>query len=535
MAAVVMMAAAVHAYWGPDGTALCTAAADQFYASMIPDGSGGAVVCWQDNRSGNWNIYAQRVNSLGEPAWTPANGVAICTAPDQQTRPYLVSDGAGGAIIAWMDFRDVPPASPSGASTTLSTVSNVFAQRVNASGAVVWAPNGVALCLAAGQQSLPDPSIYGRAPMVADGSGGALIVWDDRRDGNSDVYAQRVNSSGLVQWGLDGTAICTDPGNQITPTIMLDGIGGVLIAWEDFRGSPGAHSNVYAQRVDTNGSPFWTINGRAVSEATGDQLLPVIVSDGLGGAIVAWVDHRTGDDPASQDIYAQRINANGVTQWVADVAVCDWPNGQWYPMITTDGSFGAIITWQDRRSNSHDDIYAQRVSQAGAVSWVDDGVALCLAPANQASPRIVSDGMGGAIMAWIDHRTSSLGDVYAQRINAAGAVQWPTDGITVCTATGAQELPSIVSDTINGAIVLWEDRRSGNSDIYAQHVTYAGHTGRTEPTITSVVDVPNDQGGFVTVRWKEGSDTAPSYFYEVQRNDFGNWMNRPGFTGDSVS
>ena len=36
--------------------------------------------------------------------WNPG-GVPVCTAPSSQYNPTSVSDGAGGTIIAWMDYR----------------------------------------------------------------------------------------------------------------------------------------------------------------------------------------------------------------------------------------------------------------------------------------------------------------------------------------------------------------------------------------------------------------------------------------------
>ena len=49
----------------PHGIAICTAADIQFGISIIPDGGAGAIVAWQDRRSGNYDIYAQRVTSGG--------------------------------------------------------------------------------------------------------------------------------------------------------------------------------------------------------------------------------------------------------------------------------------------------------------------------------------------------------------------------------------------------------------------------------------------------------------------------------------
>jgi len=50
-------------------------------------------------------------------------------------------------------------------------------------------------------------------PRIApDGSGGAIAVWMDERAGASDanIYAQRVNSSGSIQWATNGSS-CAPP------------------------------------------------------------------------------------------------------------------------------------------------------------------------------------------------------------------------------------------------------------------------------------------------------------------------------------
>ena len=126
---------------------------------------------------------------------------------------------------------------------------------------------------------------------------------------------------------------------------------------------------------------------------------------------------------------------------------------QYIPTITSDGAGGAIVTWEDSRSGNYD-IYAQRVNASGAVQWTADGVALCTATGSQWAPTITSDGAGGAIVTWQDYRSGNY-DIYAQRVNASGAVQWTADGVALCTATGYQGAPTITSDGAGGAIVTW--------------------------------------------------------------------------------
>ena len=93
--------------------ALCTAANDQGPPMIVSDGAGGAIVTWEDFRSGtNWDIYAQRVSAAGVPQWT-ANGVALCTAANTQGSPMIVSDGAGA--------RSLPGRTTAAAPTSTST------------------------------------------------------------------------------------------------------------------------------------------------------------------------------------------------------------------------------------------------------------------------------------------------------------------------------------------------------------------------------------------------------------------------------
>jgi len=186
---------------------------------------------------------------------------------------------------------------------------------------------------------------------------------------------------------------------------------------------------------------------------------------------------------SSLDIYAQRVNSSGVVQWTANgVAICTAADDQRSPQIISDATAGAIITWYDGRGGSNNDIYAQRVNSAGAVQWATNGVAIRTGFYDQLYPQITSDGSGGAIITWQDYRGVSY-DAFAQRINSAGAVQWTANGVALCTASGDQLYPQITSDGSGGAIITWTDGRSGLTDIYAQRV-HSGGSLPTPPTVT---------------------------------------------------
>jgi hypothetical protein len=494
--ALIVFPHAGSAQWMPDGAAICTAVEFQDLVRIVSDGSSGAIVTWEDFRTGeSGDIYAQRIDAGGFVRWT-TDGVGLCLATKDQRNPAIVSDGDGGAIVAWHDFRDAS--------------FDVYAQRVDASGAVQWTANGVALCTAAMEQT--------NVALVADGTGGAIAVWEDRRNGfsNPDVFAQRIDASGVVQWTANGVALCTAANVQCLPTIASDGAAGAIATWEDFRSGT---TDIYSQRIDALGVVQWTANGVALCTASLPQYRPAIVSDGAGGAIVAWEDNRTA---MGLHIFAQRIGPTGTVQWAADgAAVCTATGSQSSPKIISDGSNGAIITWEDNRGfQMHPDIYAQRIHWTGSTLWAFNGRPLSAAANSQKNPVIVTDGAGGAVVAWHDDRSGTDDDIYAQRVDASGSVQWTTDGVAMCTAADDQTYPAIASDDAGGAFVTWLDERGTdfNSDIYAQRTAIVTDIGDT-PTLrmpAMLDNVPNPFSTTTTLRvWLPNADDVTIEVFDV--------------------
>ncbi|OGF14598.1 MAG: hypothetical protein A2W00_04420 [Candidatus Eisenbacteria bacterium RBG_16_71_46] len=462
---------------------------------MLPDGAGGAFIAWWDQRSGSFDIYLQRVDFAGVPKWT-ANGIALADAPGDQWACNLTSDGAGGCIVAWND-------------TSLGLGNGRFyVQRVDANGVVRWTPGGVRVC--------PLESVQGRRAVLGDGAGGVFCVWGDQRGADSDLYAQHLDGDGAPLWSPDGVPICTAPGNQllsmITMGLVPDGAGGFIVTWYDQRNGVG-NDDIYAQRVDVFGTPLWAFDGVPLCTAWGAQVSPVVCSNGLGGAIVAWTDSRLG----YSQIYAQQVDPYGIPLWPADGIVVGNPNvSQGGLRMVADGANGAILAWYDYRYGSSD-VFAQRVSSSGIQQWGGD-VPLCTNWADQAAIELASDGFGGAVATWRDERSGvSSGDVYAQRVNASGSLLWAFDGVAVSTAAGDVDVVRLCSDAYGGAILAFNEYRGGEEDLYAQRVSGDGSLGGREPRIASAGDIGPDQGGRVRVLWdrsdldQSGSPGIESY------------------------
>jgi hypothetical protein len=454
--------------WDKGGTAVCTEDGLQDIPCIIADGSGSAIIAWNDKRTGTFDIYAQLVHSDGTFGWQPG-GVPVSTAPEHQALCQAAGDGSNGAIIVWRDSRNV--------------FYDIYAQRIDASGNPCWSLDGIAVCTATGNQNYPK--------IVHDGSGGAIVAWFDGRGSDNDIYAQRIDPQGNTRWVEGGVAVCTASGDQMHPVITGDGSGGAIITWMDYRaGDP----DIYAQRVDASGSIRWTANGIGICTVTGfsaGQRYPRIVSDGVGGVIITWEDHRSGEPR----IYAQRADSAGAALWdVQGIRVNTAESDQDRHESAVDNGGGVIVAWRERFRGLMDsldsDIYAQRIDTSGASLWSPKGVPACTAPNRQEYPFVIHDGADGAVIAWADTGATGYWDIRAQRLDDSGASLWANDGVVVSDSTkwdNWYEVHTVLApDASGGSFVVWHDHRGGDSDIYAALVEWYGST-----VVTTLSRIPS--------------------------------------------
>lgn len=465
----LLMSSSARAEWPSSSTfnvAICTAPGFQNAPRLVTDGAGGALVLWLDQRDGvQSDLYASRVLADGTlaPGW-PAQGRAICLAPGNITQVQVRADGSGGALIAWSDFR-------SGAG------SDIYAHHLLADGSLdpLWPVDGLLVCAADSSQFL--------SSLLLDGTGGMVLAWADLRSRSSrDVYLQHVLAPGVVDpsWPACGLAVSTGAGDQTGAQLVASGSDGVLVVWSDARSGS---ADIVAHRVLTSGAldPTWPAGGRLVCSATGDQFTPALASDDSGGALVAWQDFRSG----TADVYTSRVLSNGSPDagWPADgLGLCTAAGEQSFIQLVETAPGEAIAVWRDMRG-AHRDIYAARLLVMGAdPAWPANGRGVCLELGDQTSPVAAADGLGGAILAWQDNRIGAgSADVYAHRVQADGTLDplWPVGGRPVGAAGGSQQGTSVLADGAGGAILAWHDGRSGATDIYAQRVQPNGLLGGT--------------------------------------------------------
>jgi hypothetical protein len=276
-------------YWPGGGVSLCDAEGERVLTGMVADGAGGAIVAWEDYRSGSdADIYLARVSATGGIPWT-TDGVAVCSAVGNQMEPVLTSDNAGGAIVAWTDYRG-------------GAVADIYAGRVDATGVPMWIPAGTPVCAEAGHQAKP--------AIVSDGGGSVVIAWEDNRSGMSIVYLQRLDSQ-YGEWGHP------EPELAAVSDVAGDQGGFVTLEWNaSQREIPGqqliGHYSVW-RATDIPGvasPPTWELVG--IQDATFQPTYAFVAP-----TLVDW----TPSDPADHDfMIAAHALADPAISWPSEIA-----------------------------------------------------------------------------------------------------------------------------------------------------------------------------------------------------------------------
>jgi hypothetical protein len=327
--------------WTVNGVGVANKVEREHNEKIISDDAGGAFIVWeqQDNTTYWWDIWAQHIDSLGNPLW-PVGGMPVSTVTNYRLNPKAQKDGRGGMFVTWQEWN---------------TDYDIMAQRIDKLGNRLWTTGGKLVCNASGGQTNPkiDPDSI---------THGIVIAWEDLRTTiDYDLYAQRMDSSGNLLWGAAGMPVVTFAGNQSAVDFLSNPkVGGSIFSWKDSR-SGSNNNDIYAQRLDNNGAQQWNPAGVVLCNSIRDQLNPSITGDGSGGAIIAWQDSSAGN----WDVYSQRIDKNGLVLWMINgVAVGTAIGDQTSPKNSSDGYGGCIYAWQDKRTGTSD-IYVHRIFATG--------------------------------------------------------------------------------------------------------------------------------------------------------------------------
>jgi len=293
--------------------------------------------------------------------------------------------------------------------------------RIRSNGQIAWGTDGVILrvtspCDSFWQSGDIDPAGIG---ITTDFHGGVVVAWAECGPSWPDIYAQRVDSLGVIQWSAGGIPVCRDPSVQMAPKVISDGQGGALVLWRDTRT---LQWNLFAQRVNENGEPLWQMDGVSVGANPLRKWDESMVSDGAGGAFVEWTDGRDGLNRR----YVQRVSPSGAELWDSGDLLLSGQGVDYFPSMVSDGVRGAFHLWPrvsalslpwDRRW----DLFVQRSDGQGNRVWGNEGFRAV--PGAYGGILCATDASDRVIVGWSQPGAADP-DLYAQQLPVPPSLQY---------------------------------------------------------------------------------------------------------------
>ncbi len=308
---------------------LTSDAHDQCYPALAVSATGEVYVVWQDNRNGNWDLYA----SICSNGSNFAKEVQVTNSNRNEINPALALDhqSPAGAYVAWQDDRNgnqdiyVAKSTDGFASSTIARVTSNAADQVE--------------------------------PKVAvDSVNVAYVVWTDLRNGQADIYAAASSGSGGA-WAE--VALVAGPGQETQPAVAAGSGTALHLLWVD--NSSGNNDIYYAVLNGLPSSPVTGIN--IVDDTSGaDQTAPAVACSADQTVFACWTDARhVGANGADSDLYVAELRAGaaGTNVFVGDSGT---RAGQSEPALSVDRYGQPYLVWTDARQATTEIYYAATTS-----------------------------------------------------------------------------------------------------------------------------------------------------------------------------
>ncbi len=253
---------------------------------------------------------------------------------------------------------------------------------------------------------------------------GNIIVWEDERNENHDIYMYNLSTS-------KETRITVNSSDQYDPDVY-----GNRIVWEDWRNDDtNSNGDIYMYDLSTS---------KEIPLITNDdssQRCPAIYGDKI-----VWMDWGRGDEDVS-DIYMYDLSTSTETRLPT------------HGMAYNPDIYGNRIVWEEERDDNYD-IYMYDLSTSTETKITTNW-------ANQLNPAIYGDRI-----VWEDWRNDDdsgpISDIYMYDLSTKKETQ-------ITNGKSNSQYPAIYGNRI-----VWEDDRNGNWDIYVYDLATHQQTRTTE-------------------------------------------------------
>ena len=412
-----------------------------------------------------------------------------------------------------------------GAAIIVVLAGSVFAQ---------WPSNpdsNLVICDRAGEETIPK--------IVATSDGGCYVSWYDHVIGNYDVYMQRLDGNGVIQWVHNGMLISNQPQDTWLTDydLTVDQDDYAVVVFNDIRA--GGDWDIYSYRISPSGDFMWGPNGLTLSDNTTFEADPVVTTTSAGNIVFSWQDEDS--------IHVRKVDPSGTDLWSPAVRTITATDGVSSPRIVAAENDGVIVSYMQASGPNYYNpqyLYARKFDMNGADVWNSAGEAINTAGgiALYMEQSLIPDGAGGGYEAWYDTRDMNH-HCYVQHIRSDGSMAWTTNGVSLSLAAGELQMyPALVSFPSTGDVIVFylaTDLNQNLNGIQGQKLDSLGvrqwgsngivYEPLSNQTRSHITAQPQSDGAVVVYKEFAVDDVLNSYIHAIKVDMDGNqvWTTSP--------
>ena len=385
----------------------------------------------------------------------PSQNLMIADTIGSQVIPIVVTNSLGETYISWYsEFEDLN--------------FDVYLQKLDKNGAKLWGEEGL---LISDHETKTWVTTY---DMILDQDENVILVNQDKRTGNSDVFAYKISPTGDFLWGDNGLQLSNTTGFDPSPQVTVANNNDLIFLWGEELIDTTKNSILFVARYSSNGNKLW----ETILSDTLDFMLPQMLytDDNL---IVSWITkkHQKDTIPGEKDwmhVFAQKLNSEGLPVWDHNVQIdtldlMNFESLYTTPYLTSDGNGGAYVMWQSffiNETGGMPTTYMNRLYSDGTI-WFPGGYSVSQFTGNYhaEAQMVFLENVDKLMVCWQEYHYDEVNHidcwgVYGQLFDADGGYLWDTNGLEIipliCSMDTTYNGISLCQSTSNNVVLMYQ-------------------------------------------------------------------------------
>lgn len=232
--------------------------------ALSQNGSTTIAIVWEDERNGNKDVYMQLLTSTGTKIW--ASDLQVTSSSTDEYSPGVTITSNSDIIVTWLEQS--------------GTQYSVKRKKYDYDGNELLSDTPVT-----------KNGVINNHKMHRDDSGNYYIAWSEYDVSGYDINFNKYDSSDNLDWSVEPNLL---EGNKNQTSLSLGHSSTHIFAtWTDDRnGDP----DVYSQKIDSSGNLTWAEDQRLnIDIGTSTQSYSSVAVNSAGTPYAAWQDNREND------------------------------------------------------------------------------------------------------------------------------------------------------------------------------------------------------------------------------------------------